>query len=143
MSTVRPEPHPGWKAVGRTSNTSYYAVGRDILIVLPDPGLKDDEASARENVAFQIDFAKRAERRVVLVVYLSSLLSQDSAARKIYSALDPELFLGSALVVANPLARAIGSFFMGLSRPKFPAKLVETIDEGITWFAGMAAGTGR
>lgn len=120
----------------------YYAAGSDVLIVLPDPGLKDDEASARENVAFQIEFAKRAGRRVGLVVYLSSLSSQDPAARKVYAELDPELFLGSALVVANPLARAIGSFFMGLSRPKFPAKLVETIEDGIVWFSDMRAGAG-
>jgi hypothetical protein len=131
----RLEPNPAWKNVGRTSNTQYYLAGVDVLIVLPDAGLKDDERSARENVAFQVAFARRLERRVGLVVYLTSLLSQDAAARKLYSALDPTLFWGSALVVANPLARAIGSFFMGLSRPKFPAKLVENIEDGIAWFA--------
>ncbi len=129
--------------MGRSSNTSYYLAAEDILIVLPDAGLKDDEASARENVAFQIDVAKRTGRRIGLVVYLSSLLSQDSAARKVYASLDPNLFLGSALVVANPLARAIGSFFMGLSRPKFPARLVETFEEGIAWFDGMRPRSAR
>lgn len=138
-----PDPNPAWKAVGRSSNTSYYLAAEDILIVLPDVGLKDDETSAKENVAFQVDVAKRAGKRIGLVVYLSSLLSQDSAARKLYSSLDPDLFLGSALVVANPLARAIGSFFMGLSRPKFPAKLVETIEEGVAWFDTMRPRSGR
>lgn len=136
-TSVRPDPNPAWKAIGRTSNTSYYLAADDILIVLPDAGLKDDAASAAENVAFQLAVAQRLGKRVGLVVYLSSLSSQDSAARKVYSALDPSLFLGSALVVANPLARAIGSFFMGLSRPKFPAKLVETFEEGIAWFDGI------
>lgn len=127
--------HPSWTRIGRSSNTAYYQAGDDVLIVLPDLGLKDDEASARENVAFQIRFAERLGRRVGLVVNLTSLRSQDAAARKVYSsALDSELFRGSALVVKSPLARAIGSFFMGLSRPKFPAKLVETIDDGVAWF---------
>ena len=141
-TSLRPAPNPAWKPVGRTSNTSYYLAAEDILIVLPDAGLKDDEASARENVAFQVSIAKRTGKRIGLVVYLTSLLSQDPAARKLYSALDPDMFLGSALVVANPLARAIGSFFMGLSRPKFPAKLVETIEDGIAWFDGLRAGGG-
>jgi hypothetical protein len=130
--------HPAWTKIGRSSNTAYYQAGDDVLIVLPDAGLKDDETSARENVAFQVQFAEGLGRRVGLVVNLSSLLSQDSAARRVYSSLDPRLFRGSALVVRNPLARAIGSFFMGLSRPKFPAKLVESIDDGIAWF-GLAA----
>ncbi len=126
--------HPAWIKVGRSSNTAYYQAGDDVLIVLPDLGLKDDERSARENVAFQVRFAQSLGRRVGLVVNLSSLHSQDSAARRIYSALDPHLFRGSALVVKSPLARAIGSFFLGLSRPKFPAKLVQSIDDGIDWF---------
>ncbi len=133
--------HPAWIKVGRSSNTAYYQPGDDVLVVLPDSGLKDDETSARENVAFQVRFAERLGRRVGLVVNLSSLLPQDSAARKVYSSLDPGLFRGSALVVKNPLARAIGSLFMGLSRPKFPAKLVESIDDGIAWF-GLATEQG-
>ena len=132
-----PSPHADWKSVGRTSNTSYYMAGSNALIVLPDAGLKDDAASARENSAFQIDVAKRHGRPLGLVVYLTSLLGQDAEARKIYAALDKEMFSGSALVVTNPLARAIGSFFLGLSRPAFPAKLVSTIEEGIAWIATL------
>jgi hypothetical protein len=133
----RPEASPAWTPIGRTSNTQYYWADDGMLIVLPDVGLKDDEASARENVAYQVALARQAGRRIGLVVYLGTLLGQDPAARRVYTELDPGLFLGSALVVASPLARAIGSFFMGLSRPKFPARLVETIDDGLRWLAGL------
>ena len=51
------------------------------------------------------------------------------------------MFRGSALVVANPLARAIGSFFMAFPA-EFPAKLVETIEDGVAWFDGLRAGGG-
>jgi hypothetical protein len=132
-----PTPNPDWKSVGRTSNTSYYMAGDDVLIILPDAGLKDNAASARENTAFQIDVAKRLGRPMGLVVYLTSLIGQDAEARKIYASMDRKMFCGSALVVSNQLARAIGSFFLGLSRPAFPAKLVGTIEEGIAWIATL------
>lgn len=131
--TSRPEPNADWVLVGRSSNTTYYQAGEDILIVLPDAGLKDDAVSARENVAYQTEFARARGRRIGLVVYLSTLLGQEPAARREYSELDPALFKGGALVVLHPLARAVGSFFLGLSRPRFPARLVESIDDGIAW----------
>lgn len=128
---------PSWKSVGRTSNTSYYLAGPDMLIIIPDAGLKDNAASAKENTEFQIAFAQKSGNPLGLVVYMTSLLSQDPEARKIYSSMDKSLFTGSALVVSNPLARAIGSFFLGLTRPTFPAKLVESIHEGITWLESL------
>jgi hypothetical protein len=133
----RPSALPSWRPIGRTSNTSYYWAPDDMLIVLPDTGLKDDETSARENVAYQKSLARTVARPVGLVVYLGALLGQDPAARRIYAELDPTVFLGSALVVSSPLARAIGSFFMGLSRPRFPARLVENIDDGLRWLATL------
>lgn len=129
----QPELNADWLLVGRTSNTTYYQAGDDILLVLPDAGLKDTVASARENVAFQLSFARGKSAKVGLVVYLSSLVAQEPGARREYTELDPKLFSGSALVVLHPLARAVGSFFVGLSRPRFPARLVESIDEGIAW----------
>jgi hypothetical protein len=128
---------PSWKSVGRTSNTSYYLAGPDILIIIPDAGLKDNAASARENTEFQIAYAQKTGRPLGLVVYMTSLLSQDADARKIYSSMDRSLFTGSALVVSNPLARAIGSFFLGLTKPTFPAKLVESIQDGVIWLQSL------
>ena len=128
---------PSWINVGRTSNTSYYLAEPDMLIILPDAGLKDNAASAKENTEFQIAFAQKTGRPLGLVVYMTSLLSQDADARKIYSSMDKSLFTGSALVVSNPLARAIGSFFLGLTRPEFPAKLVESIKDGINWLESL------
>jgi len=130
---------PAWKSVGRSSNTRYYLAGDDVLIVLPDAGLKDDAASAAENAALQTRLAREIGRPLGLVVYMTSLLSQDPQARKIYATMDRKLFTGSALVVSNPLARAIGSFFLGLTRPKFPAKLVVSIEEGIAWLASLTS----
>jgi len=49
--------------------------------------------------------------------------------------MQPALFYGAALIVTNPLARAIGSFFLGLTRPAVPTKLFESVEEAAAWAA--------
>ena len=123
-----------WKPLGRTYNTHYYLLADDVLIVLPDQGLRDDGASARVNIDFQSAYARMLGRRCCVVVVLDSLTSQDSEARRIYAAgMQPSLFYAAALIVTNPLARAIGSFFLGLTRPAVPTKLFESVEEAASW----------
>lgn len=123
-----------WKPLGRTYNTHYYLLSDDVLIVLPDQGLRDDGASARINIDFQSAYARMLGRRCCVVVVLDSLTSQDSEARRIYAAgMQPSLFYAAALIVTNPLARAIGSFFLGLTRPAVPTKLFESVEDAANW----------
>ena len=125
-----------WKPLGRTYNTRYFAASDDVMIVLPDQGLKDDGASARVNIDFQTAYARMLGRRCAVVVVIDSLTSQDSEARRIYAAgMQPTLFFGAALVVSSPLARAIGSFFLGLTRPAVPTKLFDSVDAATAWCA--------
>ena len=55
---------------------------------------------------------------------MSNMLAQDVEARKAYQEIDTNLFYGGALVVESALSRALGSFFIGLSRPAAPTKLL-------------------
>jgi hypothetical protein len=125
-----------WKLLGRTYNTHYYLLADDVLIVLPDKGLKDDGASAHVNIDYQTAYARLLGRRCCVVVVIDSLTSQDSEARRIYAAgMQPTLFYAAALIVTSPLARAIGSFFLGLTKPAVPTKLFESVDAAIAWVA--------
>jgi len=127
--------------VGDTFNTQYFMFEPDILVVNPTPGYKDNVDAARSNIEWQQTFARTLGRKCGLVVVLNNLLSQDAEARKVYSdGLLPELFYGSALVVGNPLSRAIGSFFIGLSRPVIPLTLVKSIEDGIAWLGTIKKG---
>jgi hypothetical protein len=129
------------KKIGSTSNTEYSTYKSDILIVVPAPGYKDNVKAARANMEWQQTFARNLGTKCGLVVVLNNLLSQDAESRKVYSegAL-PELFFGSALVVNNPLSRAIGSFFIGLSKPGVPLTLVNSIEDGIAWLESIRKG---
>lgn len=127
--------------VGRTANTRYFRVDPDILIVLPDADLKDDGPSAVMNTDFQIRFARETGRPVAVVVHLTSLLSQDSEARRIYAErMDPALFYAAALVASNPISRAIASFFLGLTKPKFPTRVHESYDAAVAWVETLRPG---
>ena len=129
------------KKIGNTFNTEYFACSDDILVVNPNPGYKDNVEAARSNMEWQQVFARNLERKCGLVVVLNNLLSQDAESRKVYSdGMLPELFYGSALVVSNPLSRAIGSFFIGLSKPVIPLTLVGSIEDGIAWLETIKKG---
>jgi hypothetical protein len=125
-----------WKPLGTTYNTHYYLLAEDVVVVLPDKGLKDDGASARVNIDYQTAYARQLGRRCCVIVVLDSLTSQDSEARRIYAAgMQPTLFYAAALIVTNPLARAIGSFFLGLTRPAVPTRLFESVEDAAAWVA--------
>lgn len=127
--------------VGDTFNTEYFMFELDILVVNPTPGYKDNVEAARSNMEWQQTFARKLGTKCGLVVVLNNLLSQDAESRKVYSdGLLPELFYGSALVVSNPLSRAIGSFFIGLSKPVIPLTLVKSIADGIAWLGTIKKG---
>lgn len=122
------------KNVGNTANSDYSFVEPNILIVAPKPGTLDNAEMARINVEFQTSFARKQGKPVGLVIVMSNLLGQDAETRRTYTeGMLPSLFYGGAMVVANPLSRAIGSFFMGLSKPQFPMKMVDSVDSGIQW----------
>ena len=125
-----------FQLVGNTSNTEYRTKpdARDILIVLPRSGLRDDGASARMNIDFQVKYAESVGRPCAVIVHLASLMSQDTEARRVYAAaMTPDHFFAASLVVSSPISRAIGSFFLGLSRPAVPTKMWGDIDKAIAW----------
>ena len=127
-------PLPGCVPVGRTENTRYYHLDPDVLFVLPEPGVTDDGPSAVMNANFQIKFARDLGRRVAVVVHLTSLAGQDAEARRVYSErMESKLFYAAALVAGRPISRAIASFFLGLTKPKFPTTVHPSFEHAIQW----------
>ena len=125
-----------WQTVGSTYNTDYRtkADARDILIVLPHTGLRDDGKSAQTNIDFQVKYSESLGRPCGVIVLLGSLMSQDADARRIYAAaMNHRHFFAASLVVTNPISRAIGSFFLGLSRPSVPTKIFGDLEKAIAW----------
>lgn len=128
-----------YKEVGKTANTVVYIVESDpdILIIVPRAGTMDNVKDARENVEFYHQYARTLGRPCGSVVIMSTMLSQDAEARRAYTEIDPTLLYGGALVVESALSRALGSFFVGLSRPIVPTKLFESVQSAVEWLKSM------
>ena len=128
-----------YKEIGKTTNTVVYITESDpdILIIVPLEGTMDNGRDARENVAYYHEYARNFGKPIGSVVIMSNMLGQEPEARRAYTEIDPKLVYGGALVVENALSRALGSFFVGLTRPKTPTKLFDTIENAIDWLKTM------
>lgn len=128
-----------YKQVDVTSNTVLYVpdTDPDILIVVPLEGTLDTGEDARQNVQHFHAYARSLGRPCGAVVIMANMLSQDAEARRAYQGIDTSLFYGGGLVVEDALSRALGGFFLGLSRPNVPTRLFDTIDSAIAWLKTM------
>ncbi len=125
--------------VGDTANTEIYIEESDpdIMIIVPREGTMDNLKDASENVTYYHRYARSLGRPCGSVVIMANMLSQDAEARRAYTTLDPRLIYGGALVVGNALSRALGNFFMGLTRPKVPTRLFDSVESGVQWLKTM------
>lgn len=123
-----------YQSVGTDGHSNYYIADPDILLVIPTAGMVDTPQTARVAVDYQTDYARKLGKKCSTLVIMSNVLSQDAETRKIYDEMTMSgLFFGTALIVSNPLSRAIASFAIGLSKPQVPIKLFDTAEKGIEW----------
>lgn len=123
----------GWELVGETFNARYYLIETRIVAVVPHPKSQDSEATAKENVDLQVKLCA-SQGSGVVIVFVDNLVSQDKAARRVYGTRpDPEILIGCALLCGSILGRAIGSFFLGLSRPKVKIKMFGRLEDAVAW----------
>jgi hypothetical protein len=123
-----------FESVGNTATTDFVIADPDILIGIPKPGTVDNPELAKTNVEFEANYARDLGKPICVVILVDNLLKQDAETRRVYTeGLGPPLLYGLALVVGNPLGRAIASFFMGLSRPKAPTKMLDSVESAIAW----------
>lgn len=123
-----------YQSVGTDGNSNYYIADPDILLVIPKAGMVDTPQTARVAVDYQTAYARKLGKKCSTLVIMSNVLSQDAETRRIYDEMTVSgLFFATALVVNNPLSRAIASFAIGLSKPQVPIKLFDTVEKGIEW----------
>lgn len=123
-----------YQSVGTDGNTDYYIADPDILLVIPKAGLVDTPQTARIAVDYQTAYARKLGKKCSTLVIMSNVLSQDAETRRIYDEMTVSgLFFGTALIVNNPLSRAIASFAIGLSKPQVSIKLFDTVEKGAAW----------
>lgn len=106
------------------------------------PGAEVTVEDARENVAVTRELTA-GQRRPVLVD-LRAVRAQTAEARAYLAGPDAtRVSQAVALLIASPLSRAIGNFYLGFNRPEVPTRLFT--DEGAArqWLASQSAEGGR
>jgi hypothetical protein len=119
-----------WQRVGGTPAGAYFELEPRILLALPNAGYVQDVGGARRSLEEFNRIARERGSPQVAVVLVDRVVSQDAAARRVWNReIDPRLMCGLVLVCSSLLARAIGSFFIGLSRPRTAISMVATLDQ--------------
>jgi hypothetical protein len=127
-----------YQSVGTDGNTDYYIAEPDILLVVPKEGMVDTPKTARAAVDFQTAYARKLGKKCSTLVIMSNVLSQDAETRRIYNEMTISgHFFATALIVNNPLSRAVASFAIGLSKPTVPIKLFDSVEKGIEWLRSI------
>jgi hypothetical protein len=124
-----------YKEIGKTRNSVIHVLDSDsdIIIVVPFIGTKDNVKDASEIAAFMYAYMQELGKPVGSIIMMDNMLSQDAETRRVYAEIDPTRVYGAALVVQSALSRALGSFFLGLSRPLSPTRLFDTIENATVW----------
>lgn len=102
------------------------------------PHVEVDRSDAEEAVRAIGSLCNSKKRPVFVDMTSIKFMSRDA---RIYFA-GPETALvgaAAALLVRSPLAKAIGSFFMGLNRPLLPTRLFTSEAEALAWLRGFLA----
>lgn len=126
------------RRVGGTSAGAYYELEPDIVVAVPQKGHVQREPDAQASLDEFGRIVRERGRRAALIVLVDEVRSQDAASRRVWAdQADPDLYCGLALVCSSALARAIGSFFMGLNRPRVPLKMFADLEAAKQWCRSM------
>ena len=123
-----------WQKFGETVNASFYEIEPHVLAVVPVDGCTDDEESARASIETQLAYLRSKGRRAGIIVFMDPIAEQTAAARAVYKdEPDPVYQACFALVGGTFFGRAVGSVFLGLSKPRVPTSMFATFDEAMAW----------
>jgi hypothetical protein len=132
----------GLTPYGASTNSDYYGLADEAVVVIPREGSKDDGATARSNREKQIAYFRERGQKGGAIIFFDRMTSQDKDARKVYETMDVALTC-TALVGGSMLTRAMFSFFLGISRPKVPIKLFADLDGAVAWVRQVNRSTDR
>ncbi len=93
-------------------------------------------ADAKENVAITLKLAQGKKRPLLIDIRQAKFVDRESRA---YYA-GPEnakVALAAAFLIASPLSKMIGNFFLRLNKTRFPTRLFTSEAEAIEWLKGF------
>lgn len=127
----------GWSHVGGTSSGAYFKAAPGVVVAVPNEGFRQTERAARASLDEFNRIVTEAGHKHAVIILVDRVASQDAASRRVWSEDVNPLRCALALICKRPLARAIGSFFIGLNRPPVPTKMFAEYQRGLQWCQRM------
>lgn len=115
----------------RICGHSLWLDGAGVLHVQTDEVREVDLEVAKTLVSALVEIAGGIRRP--LLVDLRRVTSMNRDARTYFAGPATECWSATALLIASPLTRAIGNFFMGMNRPKVPTRMFATEADAAHW----------
>lgn len=123
-----------WTKIGQSTNADFYQIDENTLAVVPFEGCTDDENTAKASVEIQLKHLRTQAKKAGCVIFMDSIAQQTAGARNVYRDLpDPQHQVCYALVGGTAFGRAVGSFFLGLSKPHVPTQMFGTLEQALAW----------
>lgn len=123
-----------WQKIGQTANAEFFEIEPGLLAVVPAEGCTDDGTTAQASVDTQLAYLRNQQQAAGIIIFMDPIAEQTVAARTVYrEAPDVNFQKCFALVGGTFFGRAVGSVFLGLSRPKAPTQMFGTLEEAIAW----------
>jgi len=123
-----------WIKFGQTANADFYEISPGMLAVIPFNGCMDDETTAKASVQTQLEYLRCKNRKAGVVIFMDNIAQQTAGARAVYrDEPDPVHQACFALVGGTVFGRAVGSVFLGLSKPRIPTQMFATLEQALDW----------
>jgi len=115
-----------------TTRTCRHWLEDGIVRVVLFTGCEQTLADAQENIrSFE---ALSAGKRYPTVIDYRPMKSMERAARAYYAGPDTaRVVKAAALIVASPVSRIIGTFFLGLNKPLIPTRIFNNEEDALAW----------
>jgi hypothetical protein len=129
----------GWERLPGTAAGAYYRIEPDLIVALPNPSLRQSAEAAEASLNALDAIARSAGRKQGVLVLIDQVASQDAGARRVWSTpRHQETRCCQGLVSSTLLARAIGSFFLGLNKAAVPTRMFADLESAAAWAREMA-----
>ena len=123
-----------WVKFGQTTNADFYEISPGFLAVVPFNKCTDDETTAKASVQTQLDYLHSKKQRAAVVIFMDNIIQQTAGARTVYRDM-PDLAYQAcfALIGGTFFGRAVGSVFLGLSKPRVPTQMFGALEQALEW----------
>ena len=123
-----------WHKFGETANATFFEIEPHVLAIVPVEGCTDNETTARASIETQLAYLRSRGRKAGVIIFMDPIAEQTAEARAVYrEAPDPVYHACFALVGGTFFGRAVGSVFLGLSKPQVATAMFGSFEEALEW----------